>query len=415
MAIATPGDLRTAVQAAVRSAPVLDIHTHLYAPAFGPLLLRGIDDLLTYHYLVAEALRWLPIPYGQFWSLGKGEQADLIWRTLFLERSPCSEACQGVLTALRLLGLDAGERDLNRHREALAGWRAEDQVDRVLRLANVAQVVMTNDPFDPAEQPLWLQGWAGDPRFRAALRLDRVLNGWSGAVPLLQAQGYGVDAALGEGAMAEVRRFLTHWIRRMAPVYLASSLPHDFAFPDPSPRTRLLTGAVLPVAREHGLPFAMMIGVKRGVNPGLREAGDSVGAAAMGAVENLCAAYPGQRFLVTMLARENQHELAVTARKFRNLMVFGIWWFLNNPTLIREITRLRLELLGTSFIPQHSDARVLEQVLYKWDHARALLAEALVEKYSDLLAAGWRLEAAAIAADVQQLLAGNARQFLGQG
>jgi hypothetical protein len=58
-----------------------------------------------------------------------------------------------------------------------------------------------------------------------------------------------------------------------------------------------------------------------------------------------------------MLARENQHELAVAARKFGNLMVFGCWWFVNNPSLITEITRMRVELLGTSFIPQHSDAR----------------------------------------------------------
>ena len=32
---------------------------------------------------------------------------------------------------------------------------------------------------------------------------------------------------------------------------------------------------------------------------------------------------------------------------------------LNNPSLVEEITRMRMELLGTSFIPQHSDARVL--------------------------------------------------------
>ena len=39
----------------VMSAPVTDIHTHLYDPAFKELLLWGIDDLLVYHYLVSEA------------------------------------------------------------------------------------------------------------------------------------------------------------------------------------------------------------------------------------------------------------------------------------------------------------------------------------------------------------------------
>ena len=40
------------------------------------------------------------------------------------------------------------------------------------------------------------------------------------------------------------------------------------------------------------------------------------------------------------------------------------------PSLIDEITRMRFELLGTSIIPQHSDGRVLDQLLYKWDHSR---------------------------------------------
>ena len=33
----------------VLSAPVTDVHTHLYDPAFKELLLWGIDDLLVYH------------------------------------------------------------------------------------------------------------------------------------------------------------------------------------------------------------------------------------------------------------------------------------------------------------------------------------------------------------------------------
>ena len=91
-----------------------------------------------------------------------------------------------------------------------------------------------------------------------------------------------------------------------------------------------------------------------------------------------------------MLARENQHELCVAARKFGNLMVFGCWWFLNNPSLIEEIERMRFELLGTSFIPQHSDARVLDQLIYKWDHSRRIIGKVLADKYADLAETGWQ-------------------------
>jgi hypothetical protein len=104
-----------------------------------------------------------------------------------------------------------------------------------------------------------------------------------------------------------------------------------------------------------------MIGVRRQVSPRLRLAGGGAGRADLRALENVCRDYPDNRFLVSVLSRENQHELCVYARKFSNLMPFGCWWFLNNPSMVEEITRERIELLGTSFIPQHSDARGLRR------------------------------------------------------
>src|ERR1700733_12934319 len=85
------------VEEIVNSTPVYDIHTHLYDPAFGELLLWGIDDLLVYHYLVAESFRQHRLPADKFWSLSKTAQADLIWQELFIDHSPISEACRGVL------------------------------------------------------------------------------------------------------------------------------------------------------------------------------------------------------------------------------------------------------------------------------------------------------------------------------
>ena len=84
--------VRALVHEIVAGTPVYDIHTHLYDPAFGGLLLWGIDELLTYHYLVAESLRWLPMPYEKFFAMPKAQQAEAIWQTLFIEHSPVSEA-----------------------------------------------------------------------------------------------------------------------------------------------------------------------------------------------------------------------------------------------------------------------------------------------------------------------------------
>src|SRR6188508_2604219 len=101
-----PVALRETVADVVERTPVMDIHTHLYDPAFGELLLWGIDDLLVYHYLVAEGFRYFDISYEKFWSLSKQAQAEMIWDALFIRNSPISEACRGVLTTLNALGLD---------------------------------------------------------------------------------------------------------------------------------------------------------------------------------------------------------------------------------------------------------------------------------------------------------------------
>src|SRR5262249_41165206 len=188
--------------------------------------------------------------------------------------------------------------------------------------------------------------------------------------------------------------------------------PDDFKSPARDTRDDLIREVVLPAAREHRLAFALMIGVRRGVNPALRSAGDGAGRADISALERLCAENPNVRFLATFLSLENQHELCVSARKFGNLMPFGCWWFLNNPSLVSDITRERLELLGPSFIFQHSDARVLEQLVYKWRHSRSVLVHVLFEAYERLLASGRAVTREEVARDVRRLFSGNFRAWL---
>jgi len=397
--------LERTIRKILAETPLTDIHTHLYDPAMGPLLLWGIDDLLTYHYLVAEAFRARPdLDYDAFWALEKREKADLIWEELFVKRSPVSEACRGVLTVLDRLGLNPRSRTLAPFRRYFAGRRVEDYVQTVLETANIARLYMTNDPLDPEERAAWERGFARDPRFLACLRLDSAVMGWPAPVGPLRALGYRVEESLSGGTLAELKRYLHEWSDRIDARYMAISLPPSFRYPDElSPLTTLLAKAVFPAARERGIPAAMMIGVKKLVNPRLRLAGDSVGKAQIETVERIAADFGENRFLVTMLARENAHELCVAARKFRNLLVFGCWWFLNNPSLVAEITSMRLEMLGLSFIPQHSDARVLDQLVYKWEHSRDILARVLAEKYAALADASWKVSAADIRRDVRIL------------
>ena len=92
MAIAKAEQVRGLVDRAMARAKITDIHTHLYAPAFGDMLAWGVDELLTFHYLIAEFFRNTDLPYEAFWKMTKKEQADAIWKALFVDASPLSEA-----------------------------------------------------------------------------------------------------------------------------------------------------------------------------------------------------------------------------------------------------------------------------------------------------------------------------------
>jgi hypothetical protein len=384
--------LEAVVGEVLAATQVIDIHTHLFAPGFGSLGLWGIDHLLTYHYLEAELFRFSPIRPERYRALPISQRADLIWKTLFVENTPISEATRGVIAVLHELGLDTSARTLDAYRSFFDAQKLPDHIARVFKLAGIESVVMTNDPLDPEEALLW-NDIEPDSRFHAAVRLDALLNQDTGHTP------------------AEARRFLEGWASRMNAVYMAVSLPDSFQFPAHDRRNQLLTEAVLPACRGLNIPLSLMIGVRRQVNPALQLAGDASGQADLRSLESLCREYPENRFLVSVLSRENQHELCVYARKFANLMPFGCWWFLNNSSTVEEITRERLEMLGTSFIPQHSDARVLEQVIYKWRNTRRTLAPILAERYRLLIDDGRTVSRGDIERDVHRLFQGNFEDF----
>ena len=118
------------------------------------------------------------------------------------------------------------------------------------------------------------------------------------------------------------------------------------------------------------------------------------------------------KFLATFLSRVNQHELCVVANKFGNLHVYGCWWYCNNPSIINEITKMRIEMLGTAFTAQHSDARILDQIVYKWKHSRRIIGDVLIEQYKNLLKTDWKITKSEIKRDIWRYFGGAYEEFL---
>ena len=406
--------LTAATGKAVAETIVTDLHTHLFPPSHDGLLSWGADEILTYHYLVAELFAVAPadLTYEKFWALPKQAQAELVWEHVFLAHGALSEAARGAITAFAALGLDVAGRDLAGIRKWFDEQDIEDHFRRVFELANIDYAVMTNDPFDAAQADCWRRELPRPDCLKAALRIDPLLLAWPAAAKAMAAQGYDVQGQGDEKTFDQVRRFLADWSKRIQPVYFAASVGANFAYEDGSPAAKMIDQAVMPAAEQAGAPLALMIGVRRGVNPALRDGGDGVGVADVSALMRLLQRHPRAKFLVTMLSRVNQHELCVLARKFANLHVFGCWWFCNNPSIVEEITRQRLELLGTAFTCQHSDARVLEQVIYKWSHTREVVADVLADKYAALFRAGWRPTKDEVRRDVRRIFGGSFAEFL---
>ena len=174
-----------------------------------------------------------------------------------------------------------------------------------------------------------------------------------------------------------------------------------------------LSEVLMKVCEERDLPLALKIGAHRGVNAELQQAGDGVVAFADGGVlGRLCSRFPKVRFLATFLSMNNQHEACVLASKFSNLHIYGCWWFCNNPSMIETVTKMRVEMLGTAFTAQHSDARVMDQLVYKWSHSRAVIAAVLAKEYHKVIESGWTPTRGEIRRDVERLFGGSYEEFM---
>jgi hypothetical protein len=373
----------------------IDMHTHLFPPSFGDMALCGVDELLTYHYLEAEYFRLRELSPEHYFSLRKPARAETIWDALFVRNVPISEATSDVVSILRTLGLDPTRTDLTEAREFFRSRDPEVHLNEIFELANLEWVVMTNDPLDEREANVWKGGVRIDRRFKSSLRLDSVINvcdtRWD--------------------SLCDVRSFLEDWAKRMKPLYMAISLVDLAPFTEQSTRGRLLREVVLPICRGMSVPLALMIGVKRGLNPRLQLAADGLSRADLAPLAWLCETYDQNRFLVTCLSLENQHELCALSRQFSNIMPFGCWWFVNISSIVRTITEQRLEMLGTTFVAQHSDARVLEQLICKWKDARCLIGEAYSNSYIRLCNEGYTSSDTITKADASKLLRRNFEMF----
>lgn len=410
--ITSKEELKKVVNKEVEDIWVIDPHAHVFPKNFKNSLVWGIDELLTDNHLVSEYLEFNVVDKAEFIMLPKEQQADLIWKTLFIDNSPVSEKQMGIIYILNKLGIDTSTKDLNEIRKYFKNVDLEEHIEKVLKAAKVKEVVMINDPMNDKERKVWLKTGNTDERFKSAISVDALLNNYKDSYKKLREMGYEVSNRLDEKSLKEIKRYLTEWIKNTGALYLSAVMPPDFLLPAFYQSEKIMKYCVIPVCKEFNLPFVMIIGIKRGNNTKSGEFTDFVAKGRVAAVEYMCRAYPQNKFIITMAARENQYELINATKRFKNLYLFGCGSDLSGSNLIEETTKLRMESLGLAFIPQYSDAKVLEQLIYIWGFIRKNIASLLIEKYKTLLKLGWEISEKEIKRDVETLFNNNFKRMI---
>ena len=387
----------------IESSLIFDLHTHLF-PYGTEQCLSGIDELLTYHYLTVEAMGRSSVDPKTFLMMNKLEQARFVWDVLFRENTPISEASRGILNILNHYNIESGGQSYDKVRSDFNKLSHDD--DEIFNAIGVSKVVMTNDPFDANEWRLFDDlNWDRE-RYVASIRLDQLFSNIS-VRSKFSIQSYDDSISVNVPMLHE---YLDTALEQSAAIYAALSVDGDNLEKycvDP-----FLVDGVMPWLAKNELPLVLMVGVKRSVNPAYETGGDGIGGDGLKSLEEFVRNYSNQHFLVTHLRYDSQQHLTVLARKFPNLTLFGFWWFMNLPGLIESTLNMRLDLLGTDFIPQHSDARVHEQLIYKWSHFKDILSDTMSNRYKNILKTGYPIDKETIANDIHSLLYYNAEKSI---
>lgn len=402
------------IWAAAHETPAADVRTFLPPPGIGndKLPASGVDNLLTSPPVLAEFFRRRPpaiqseaadIETSQeayVKSLTRPELADIVWRQLFVDNPPMSEACRTVLTTLGLWGIDVGSGDLRVLREQSGSLPDAERFEKSMKQANLELVLYPVEALehDGAAAPV--------PGYRPIIGLNCLFRDWKESARKLRALGFAVKGKVDDFAPLELRRYLAGEIDRLSPAGMTLDWPVRHQ-PQDDGIGRLVREAALPLCRERGLPFFLAAGDWRGRPEDCPLAPD---------IETLSPLWEGNpdiRFLLYPVHMNQLHSACLASAKHRNVLLGGPESPVLVPSWLETFTRFRLEAAGSAFHYCHSGAETPEELVGRWAHLRWVLGVALIRRYTELWRTGWRYEEEDIHREVKAILSGNARTMLG--
>ena len=366
-----PEAMRKAVWAAAHETPAVELRVRLSPADTQDSGLSGFDALLTSPVVLDEFFRrrarLCPAAEGmaekdRLLALAPAELADLVWRRLFLDRQPLSEATRIVLTTLGLFGIDLSSRDLGKIRERFDGIPAAERREKALRLANLETVLI---PVDVSAVKGEDKTGIRHPGFPVALSLSGLFGEWRETAKKLRRLGFDVKANVDNFSSMELRRFLAAETERLNPVAFSLDWP-DGGDSDWNGFARLVGEAVLPLCRERNLPFLLASG-PGGARP-----------------PAFWAEVPDVRFLVFPGGKGDAWTPVPGMTRARNVLPCGPDRPLSHPAGLAQFFASHLETFGPDFHACHSGAARPEELAGIWAHLRWTLGEALIRRYEEV-------------------------------
>lgn len=389
--------------AALKGLSFVDIHVHDMPDCCGEqFALVGPDATIDYHYAYGEYMGGCGLLSEQaqkFWAMKQSERVDLLAKSMFCDGClQTSEARKGILTAASVLGLPTSSGDfmriLREWREMFRELGRERYTDLIFERAGITHVVSTQSPFVPEECQLYLRpevidSW--DSRYWCGLRWDEFALKPEVSDEICKGLMNRPEAA---GSLSQQktcsasRKLLEFWISHLPNVkYVALSLPGWARLSRECERSQrirqVLSEVIIPVARERKLPVFLMPYVRRGLNANFRNAGDCVERGEINDLIEFISCTPDVVFAVTPLDENDNYPLSFAARALPNLRIWGHWWGNLNPVLIEQQLRLRMQMNGYVHFGVNSDARIRDQLLFKWPRYFRAQKKVLVEEALD--------------------------------
>ena len=252
--------------------------------------------------------------------------------------------------------------------------------DDIFKITNIKQVVMTNNPFDLNEK--FILSSNKDPKYLPSIRIDDLFVN-----DTKNKKTFSSKDLKNKFKIKKIINVIKKIIKVNKHTYFSLSTENFNEF-----QNHLFFENFFNLLKKNKTPMMLLIGVKRSVNKLYKDAGDGVGIMDLDNLEVILKKFPKNKFIVSCLDLKDQFRLNVLARKFQNLKIVGFWWFNNNESIIENLLKQRFELLGDNFILQHSDARIVDQLVYKWLDFKSIYIKVMVEKYHQLLSLGYKIK-----------------------